>query len=152
VGWKIKKLQAWHVVSPCAKTNRPSPWNRMPGALDALLDAFRKRRFIAGDLQASSGWLKSTKILGGGFKQCSSDKWNDSLPTSHGTNTVRSTWPVVWNMFYHFQPYLGEMIQIDEHIFSDGLVQPPDSKLWCCLWQKQQVVDQVWIHYNHVED
>jgi len=46
----------------------------MPGALDALLDAFRKRRFIAGDLQASSGWLKSTKILGGGFKQCSSDK------------------------------------------------------------------------------
>ena len=29
------------------------------------------------------------------------------------------------NIFGTFTPNLGEMIQFDDHIFSDGLVQPP---------------------------
>ena len=28
-------------------------------------------------------------------------------------------------IFLYFHPYLGEMIQIEEHIFQKGLVQPP---------------------------
>ena len=33
---------------------------------------------------------------------------------------------------FDFLPFLGEMIQFDEHIFSNGLVQPPTStrKSW----------------------
>ena len=34
-------------------------------------------------------------------------------------------------MFFYFHPYLGEMIQFDEHIFQRGLVKPPTrSEFW----------------------
>ena len=33
-----------------------------------------------------------------------------------------------WFYFFWFSPLLGEMIQFDEHIFQNGLVQPPTRK------------------------
>ena len=48
---------------------------------------------------------------------------NITLPRSPSTNTVRSTRPVVSNIFY-FHPYLGK-IPLLTNIFSNGLVQPP---------------------------
>ena len=41
------------------------------------------------------------------------------LPMSHGTNTVRSTWPVALNTLY-FYPEPWEMIPFDKHMFKMG--------------------------------
>ena len=59
------------------------------------------------NLYCTSNW---SICLGGGFK------W----PMSHGTNTVRSTRPVVSNVFKIFTPTWGFMLQFDEHIFQMG--------------------------------
>ena len=34
---------------------------------------------------------------------------------------------VVFSNIFYFHPYLGKWSKFDEHIFSDGLVQPPAS-------------------------
>ncbi len=39
--------------------------------------------------------------------------------------------------FLIFIPKIGEMIQFDEHIFSDGLVQPPTS--FCLQFQNKNL-------------
>ena len=40
-------------------------------------------------------------------------------------------WVVATQIFYMFFSYLGKISNFDEHIFSDGLVQPPTSVSLC---------------------
>ena len=47
------------------------------------------------------------------------------------------------NMFLMFIPKIGEMIQFFEHIFSNGLVQPPTRMVfsWVVMWKTERLCD-----------
>ena len=49
--------------------------------------------------------------------------WDDQHDDIHDVNDVK----VETTCFLSFLPIPGEMIQFDEHNFSNGLVQPPTS-------------------------
>ena len=110
----IRFQSPWDVHHPCSKS---------PGIFAPVKNPGRNETKL---LQVSS-WNHHTAC------RCRAKVWQKRKACCNRVVEKKRLlcWVVVWNIFY-VHSYFGEMHQFDEHIFSDGLVQPPTSfMLWC---------------------